>query len=68
MGVASGSLDKAVSVWDGTSGERLSISTLEGRSGDVNSALVSADERRIASGSGDGTVKILDGASGDAAP
>ncbi|KAL2889486.1 Vegetative incompatibility protein HET-E-1 [Ceratocystis lukuohia] len=60
--LASGSGDKTVKIWDGTSGTCLQ--TLEGHGHWVTSVVFSNDGQRLASGSGDKTVKIWDGTSG----
>ena len=54
--IASGSADKAVKLWDVTSGE--CVQTLEGHSRGVNNVSFSPDGRKIASGCFDKTIKI----------
>lgn len=56
--IASGSLDRTVTLWNAVTG--IKISTLRGHNGVILSVCFSPDARRIASGSWDGTIKIWD--------
>jgi WD40 repeat protein len=62
----SGSEDRTVKVWNGENGQE--ILSLKGHSGLVETVALSADGKRIVSGSGDagglGEVKVWDAASG----
>jgi WD40 repeat protein len=57
LGGASGALD----LWDATTGQH--VATLRGHTGQIGAIAISPDGRRLAAGSGDGTVRILDSAS-----
>ncbi|CAG7853501.1 Vegetative incompatibility protein HET-E-1 [Serendipita indica DSM 11827] len=60
--LASGSRDRTVRLWDGTTGA--SLGTLEGHTDWVQCLAFSPDGRRLASGSQDGTVRLWDGTTG----
>jgi WD40 repeat protein len=59
--ILSGSNDKTLRIWDGTTGELLN--TLEGHSKSVESVAWNHDDSRIASASVDGTINFWDGVS-----
>ena len=61
--IASGSVDKTVQVWDGTTGRK--VFTYRGHSEIVNAVAWSPDGRHIASGSCDLTVQVWDAVGGD---
>jgi len=58
--IASGSHDKAVKIWDATTGQE--VLTLEGHISEVTSVAFSPDGRRIVTGSNDKTMKVWNAA------
>ncbi|KAF8343564.1 hypothetical protein F5887DRAFT_886532 [Amanita rubescens] len=61
--LASGSADKTVRLWNGTTGDH--VSTMEGHLGSIHSVAFSPDGRRLASGSEDKTVRLWNGMTGE---